>query len=167
MEDHIHQSKISIIVAMAKNRVIGTENRLPWNIPDELKRFKEITLGHPIIMGRKTHQSIGRVLPGRENLIVTRDQDFKVDGGIVVHSLKEAIEKAQTEPGSDEIFIIGGGEIYKQALPLTDKLYLTIIDKEFEGDTYFPDYSEFKKVLKEEKRETDGFQYTLLELEKL
>jgi dihydrofolate reductase len=141
---------ISIIVAMDKNRLIGGENKLLWNIPGELKRFKEITTGHPIIMGRKTHQSIGRVLPNRTNIIITRDPDYKVEGAIVVNSLEQAIKAAenviatevkQSEP--PEIFVIGGGQIYQQALPLADRLYVTVVDGEYEGDTYFPDYSEF------------------------
>lgn len=162
-------SKISIIAAMSKNRVIGTKNKLPWNIPDELKRFRQITQGHPIIMGRKTHESIGRVLHNRPNIIITRDENYKVDGAIIVHSLEEALEESQNFHGRDknEFFVIGGGEIYRQALPLADKLYLTIIDKEYEGDTFFPDYSEFKKVVKKEVRQTkDGVSYTLFELEK-
>ena len=187
-------SKISIIAAMSKNRVIGTKNKLPWNIPDELKRFRQITEGHPIIMGRKTHESIGRVLPNRLNIIITRDENYirknnlahyqtryKVDGVIIVHSLEEAIKTAKNiypsaapafgvaapQDDKSEIFIIGGGEIYRQALPLADKLYLTVINKKYEGDTFFPDYSEFKKVIKEEKKQTDGgVSYTLFELEK-
>jgi dihydrofolate reductase len=138
---------ISLIVAMDKNNLIGGENKLLWNIPGELKRFREITSGHPIIMGRKTHQSIGRVLPNRTNIIITRDQDYQVDGAIVVHSLEEALEKAKSEIGSDEIFVIGGGQIYAQALPVTDRLYLTIVEGEYEGDTHFPDYSAFSRVV--------------------
>jgi len=144
------KTRVSIIVAMDKNRLIGGENKLLWNIPGELKRFKEITTGHPIIMGRKTHQSIGRVLPNRTNIIITRDPDYKVEGAIVVNSLEQAIKAAenviateakQSEP--PEIFVIGGGQIYQQALPLADRLYVTVVDGEYEGDTYFPDYSEF------------------------
>ncbi len=165
----MNKPKISIIAAMSSNRVIGTENKLPWNIPDELKRFREITSGHPIIMGRKTHESIGKVLPNRTNIIITRDPEYKVEGAVVVHSLDEALDEASKKTLSHdrEIYVIGGGEIYKQAIPKADKLYLTIIDKEYAGDTYFPDYSEFKKVIKEEKMETeDGISYTLLQLEK-
>ena len=140
--------KVSIIVAVAgKKRVIGTKGGMPWYIPEELKRFKEITMGHPILMGRKTHQSIGKPLGGRTNIVITRDPAFKEEGVTVVSSLDEALRLAKLALGNDEIFVIGGGEIYKQALPLADKLYLTVIDKEIGGDTFFPDYSDFKRVI--------------------
>lgn len=161
---------VSIIVAVAgKNRVIGKQGGLPWYIPAELKRFKSITMGHPIIMGRKTHESIGRVLPGRTNIVVTHDPDYSKQGINVVHSLEEALKTAQNQPGGEEIFVIGGGEIYKQALPLANKLYLTYIDidKEIEGDVFFPDYPEFKKVIYESDwQEHEGFRYKFLELER-
>ena len=128
---------------MDKNRLIGGENKLLWNIPGELKRFKEITTGHPIIMGRKTHESIGRVLPNRTNIIITRDQDYHVEGAEIAHSLEKALQLAKTKEGGEEVFVIGGGQIYQQALPLADRLYVTVVDGEYEGDTYFPDYSEF------------------------
>jgi dihydrofolate reductase len=150
---------ISLIVAMDKNRLIGGKNKLLWNIPGELKRFREITSGHPIIMGRKTHESIGRVLPNRTNIIITRDVNYQVDEALVVHSLKEALTKAESEPGGEEIFVIGGGQIYSEALPLVDRLYITVIDHEYEGDTYFPDYSDFAKVLEEKEFEENGIKY--------
>ncbi len=155
---------ISIIVAIAgKKRVIGKKGSLPWYIPQELKRFKEVTMGHSIIMGRKTHESIGKPLPGRTNIVITHEPDYKALGCIVVHSLDEALKEAQ----DDEIFVIGGGEIYKQALPLATKLYLTYIDKEIEGDVFFPDYSEFKKVVYESDwQEHEEFKYKFLELER-
>lgn len=159
------RSRLSIIAAMSKNRVIGNENKLVWNIPEELKRFRELTSGHPIIMGRKTHQSIGRVLPNRVNIIISRDPDFKVEGALVVHSLQDAIEKAKNEPGSDEIFIIGGGQIYKQAIPLADRLYLTIVEGKYQGDTFFPDYSSFNKLITEKNVEANPA-FKLLVLEK-
>lgn len=147
---------ISIIVAVAgEKRVIGKKGGLPWYIPEELKRFKQITMGHPIIMGRRTHESIGKPLPGRTNIVVTRGKDtLRLCSGqegeseiIIANSLEEALQQAMLAQGHDEIFVIGGEAIYKQALPLADKLYLTYIDKEIEGDVFFPDYSEFKKVL--------------------
>ncbi len=166
---------------MDKNRLIGGQNKLLWNIPGELKRFKEITSGHPIIMGRKTHESIGRVLPNRINIIITRDPDYKVDGAIVVNSLDKAIEEAEKasevskvpkanatsdtfdtskkDTYSNEIFIIGGGQIYEQALPLADRLYLTIVEGEYSGDTYFPDYSAFEKIIEEKSFEEQGIHY--------
>lgn len=157
---------ISLIVAMDKNNLIGGENKLLWNIPGELKRFREITSGHPIIMGRKTHESIGRVLPNRANIIITRDPEYKVEGAIVVNSLDQAIQTAQNviaseakQSESPEVFIIGGGQIYAEALPFADRLYVTVIDHEYEGDTYFPDYSAFSKVLEEKIFEENGLKY--------
>ncbi|MBI2086357.1 dihydrofolate reductase [Candidatus Daviesbacteria bacterium] len=160
--------KISIIVAVAgNNRVIGKKGGLPWYIPEELKRFKEITMGHPIIMGRKTHESIGRALPDRTNIIITNSPNYTALDCIVVHSLQEALRLASLAQGHDEVFVIGGGEIYKQALPKTNKLYLTKIDTEIEGDTFFPDYSDFKKVVwQSEEQESKGFKYRFLELER-
>ncbi|OGE44361.1 hypothetical protein A3B45_03740 [Candidatus Daviesbacteria bacterium RIFCSPLOWO2_01_FULL_39_12] len=159
---------ISIIVAVAgEKRVIGKKGALPWYIPAELKRFKEITMGHPIIMGRKTHESIGKALAGRTNIVITRDPSFTAKDTIVVHSLEEALRLAKNASGNDEIFVIGGGEIYKQALPLVDKLYLTYIDKAIEGDAFFPDYSEFKKVVSESDWQVhEGTRYKFLELER-
>lgn len=159
---------VSIIVAVAgKKKVIGKKGALPWYIPVELKRFKEITMGHPIIMGRKTHESIGKSLPGRTNIIVTHDPQYQSAGCIVTHSLGEAIKEAENKESADEIFIIGGGEIYKQAMPMVDKLYLTYVDKEIEGDVFFPDYSEFRKITFESDwQEHEGIKYKFLELEK-
>ena len=159
---------ISIIVALAgKKRAIGTKGGMPWYIPEELKRFKSITMGHPIIMGRKTHESIGKALAGRTNIVITRSPAYKAEGCIVVHNLNEAFEKANGSPGDEEIFVIGGGEIYDEALPVTDKLYLTVIDREIKGDVFFPDYSDFKKVVWEsEKQESNGFKYQFLELQR-
>lgn len=150
-----------------KKRVIGKKGGLPWYIPEELKRFKEITMGHPIIMGRKTYESIGRVLPGRTNLVITHDPDFKAEGCIVAHNLDEALRLAQGKVGDNEVFIIGGGQIYAQALPLAEKLYLTYIDKEIEGDVFFPDYSELKKVTFESDwQEYEGIRYKFLTVER-
>lgn len=161
-------SKISIIVATGRNREIGAKNKLLWKIPEELKRFKEITTGHPIIMGRKTHESIGRILPNRTNIIVTRDTAYDVDGAVVVHSLEEALEKGKGSEGSEEIFVIGGGEIFEQALPLADKLYVTLVDAEFpEADSFFPEYKDkFNKKVFELDQQSAGYKYKFLELEK-
>jgi len=162
--------RISSIVALGKNRVIGANNQLLWHIPDDLRRFKALTLGHPIIMGRKTFDSIvsilGKALPGRTNIVVTRDPDWKFDGAIVAHSLEEAIEKAK-EIDSEEIFIGGGAQIYTESLPYVDRLYLTLIDDEKEGDTFFPDYEqEFTKKLGEEFHEWNGLAYRWATLER-
>jgi dihydrofolate reductase len=127
---------LSIIVAVSENGVIGLNNQLIWRLPDDLKRFKQLTLGHPMIMGRKTFESIGQPLPGRQSIIITRDKNFSFEGTTVVHSLKEAIDEAK-KTGTDEAFVIGGGDIYKQVQNITDKLYLTEVHTITEGDTFF------------------------------
>ncbi len=156
---------ISIIAAISENRAIGKDNKLLWDIPEDMKRFREVTKGHPVIMGRKTFDSIGRLLPQRLNIIVTRDKNYSVTGAVVVTSLESAVEKAKMEK-TDEIFVIGGGQIYTQAIDIADKLYLTIVHTEIEGDTYFPDYSAFKKIVFEKKSESNRYRYTFLELVK-
>ena len=159
---------ISIIVAVDKKRGIGKKGRIPWHISDELKRFKQITMGHPIIMGRKTYESIGRVLPGRTNIVVTREPEKieKQEGLMVAGLLEEALRLAALAQGNDEVFVIGGGQIYEQALRLVDRLYITEIDKDFHADVFFPDYYDFKKVISKEPKETDGLRYKLLVLER-
>ena len=131
---------ISLIVAMASNRVIGNQGEIPWKIPGEQKMFKEITLGHTMIMGRKTYEAIGRALPGRTNIVVTRQANFQAEGCIVVHDLKSAIESCP--PDDSEAFIIGGGQIYKETIATADRIYLTVLPREVSGDTYFPEFSE-------------------------
>jgi dihydrofolate reductase len=140
---------ISLIWAMDENRVIGKNNQLPWHLPADLKFFKKSTMGHPIVMGRKTYQSIGRPLPGRENIIITRNQEFSCEGCTVLHSVNELIQYAQQL--EQEIFIIGGAEIFKEVFPVADRLYITKIYAEFEGDTYFPkiDMEQWKPVFRE------------------
>lgn len=128
---------ISIIVAIARNGVIGSGNNLIWHISEDLRRFKAITTGHPVVMGRKTYESIGRPLPNRTNVVITRQSDFKAEGCVVVHSLQEAIQQFAED---EEVFIIGGGSIYAEALPLTKRIYLTEVDADYEGDTYFPQW---------------------------
>lgn len=164
-------SRISIIVAHSKNLVIGKANDLIWEIPNDQLRFKEITMGHPVVMGRRTWESIPekfRPLPGRANFVITRDASYQAPGATVVTSLEEALTQAKQASGSEEIFIVGGGEIYKMALPtITDRLYLTIIDKEVEGDTFFPEYKDqFTKKIFEEHHEFEGLKYSYLTLEK-
>jgi dihydrofolate reductase len=127
---------ISIIVAVAENQVIGYNNQLLWRLKEDLQRFKGLTMGHHIIMGRKTYESVGRPLPGRTNVIITRNKDFKADGCLMVGSLDEAIKVANSD---SEVFIIGGGEIYNQSLPIADKIYLTRVHASFPGDTFFPE----------------------------
>ena len=126
---------ISLIVAMTKNRTIGINNTLPWRCPEDLKHFKALTMGHHMIMGRKTFDSIGKPLPGRTTVVVTRNPLLKIEGCIVTHSLDEAIAACA---GDNEIFIVGGAELYSQALPLAKKLYVTEIQEEIEGDAHFP-----------------------------
>ena len=130
---------ISLIAAMANDRVIGKDNKMPWHLPADLAHFKKITLGKPIIMGRNTFESIGRALPGRKNIVVSRNQNFNDEGVFCVSSLTKAIEIAGNV---EEIIIMGGGNIYQQMLPLADRLYLTLIDLQIAGDTNFPDYNQ-------------------------
>ena len=157
--------RISMISAITKNRAIGKNNKLLFKIPDDLKRFKEITWGHPVIMGMNTYFSLGRPLPGRLNIVITNDPQFKAEGVKIVYSLEEALKTA-IDADSEEVFFIGGGMVYKSALPFTDRLYLTIIDKEVEGDTYFPDFSEFKKVIFQEQRSFGDLKYKFVVLER-
>ncbi|RJE75668.1 diacylglycerol kinase [Pseudoalteromonas sp. MSK9-3] len=130
---------ISMIAAMAHNRVIGQDNKMPWHLPADLQHFKRITLNKPVIMGRKTFESIGRPLPNRRNIIISRNSDYYAEGIEVVTSADAALELAA---GTEEVMIIGGGLVYEQFLPLCERLYLTFIDLHVEGDTRFPDYEE-------------------------
>lgn len=155
---------ISIICVIGKNKAIGRNNQLIWDLPADLKHFKEITSGHPIIMGRKTFESIGRPLPNRTNIIITKNPEIKIEGCLVVHSLEAAIVNAN-KIDSQEIFIIGGGEIFRQAITQTDKLYLTVVDNSPDNaDVFFPDYAEFKNISKEEARSENGFKFKFIEL---
>lgn len=129
---------ISVIVAVAQNGVIGGGNTLLWHISEDLRRFKSITMGHPVIMGRRTFESVGRPLPGRTNVVVSRREDYTPEGVTVVRSLEEAFALF---PQEEEIFVTGGGQIYAQAMPLADKLYLTTVEKDYDGDTRFPDWN--------------------------
>ncbi|WP_299871672.1 type 3 dihydrofolate reductase [uncultured Cocleimonas sp.] len=132
--------KLSMIAAMSQNRVIGLDNKMPWHLPADLQFFKKTTLGSPIIMGRKTYDSIGRPLPGRLNIILSRNTDLEIEGCTVVNTLSEALEAAE---GVDEVFITGGAHLYEKFLQDADCLYLTLIDAEFQGDTFFPDYTQY------------------------
>jgi dihydrofolate reductase len=130
-------ARISIIAAMAKNRVIGAKNSIPWHLPGELKMFKTITMGHHIVMGRNTWTSIGRLLPGRTTVIVSRQRDYAIAGALVAPSLDAAIAACGND---NEIFVIGGGQLYAAALPRADRIYLTEVDAEVDGDTLMPDF---------------------------
>lgn len=141
--------KLSIIVAVSRNLVIGKDNQLIWKLSADLKRFKALTTGHTIIMGRKTFDSIGKPLPNRTSIVVTRQKDYKIEGCIVVNSLEEAFEKAADQ---EEVFVIGGGAIYEEALAKASKVYYTKVHKNFEGDTFFPvlDLKEWESVKRED-----------------
>jgi len=144
---------LSAIAAMAKNRVIGADGGLPWRIPEDFKFFKDKTTGHIMIMGRKTFESLGGPLPNRLHVVITRQQGYKPEGAIVFHSVKEAVDycRTQTAKWGEEVFIVGGGEIYKEMLPVTDRIYLTEIDKEFPGDAKFPEFSKVDFTEKERR----------------
>ena len=186
-------SRVAAIAAIGRNRELGKGNELLWHIPDDLKRFKRLTLEHPVIMGRKTFESIiaaiGKPLPGRTNIVVTRDLQkivdiipqqshstsqgvaLKNDGHtkpvIVASSVEDAIQRARQAPGSEEIFIGGGGQIYAEALPYVDKLYLTLIDDEKEADSFFPPYEgQFTNIISDEVREHEGLKYRWVDVER-
>jgi dihydrofolate reductase len=152
---------ISFLVAMDQKRTIGKDNDLPWHLPADLKYFKQVTMGHPIVMGRKTHEAIGRVLPGRENIVLTREKSYTSPGCTVIHSIEDLlnIDKEKDE----EVFVIGGAEIFKEVFTSADRLYITLIEDVFEGDTYFPDFdqSEWEVVSKEKgiKDEKNPYDY--------
>lgn len=146
--------RLSIIVAMTRNRVIGKDNDMPWHLPAELRHFKHLTMGKPIVMGRRTFESIGRVLPGRKNIVITRDPQFSFRGVTVVHDFDAAIRAAS---GVEELMIIGGANLYRQTLDRVDRLYITLLDVELEGDTFFPEFNREHWVQTEKvRREADG-----------
>ena len=163
--------RVGAIAAIGKNRELGKGNKLIWHIPDDLRRFKKITMGHPVILGRKTFESIieqlGKPLPGRTNIVVTRDNSWAHPGAIVANSIADAIAQAKKAPGGEEIVIGGGAQIYEQALPFTDRLYLTLIDDSKDADSFFPPYEqEFTKEMYEEGREWNGLKYRWIDLER-
>lgn len=140
--------RVSLIAAMAENRVIGVNNTLPWRLPADLKHFRRLTTGHHVIMGRRNYESIGKPLPDRTNIVVTRNPDYRAPGCLVKHSLEDALTAVRGDP---EIFVIGGAEIYRQALDRADRLYLTLVHARIQGDTYFPPFDE--KLWRETGRE--------------
>ena len=160
--------KISLIVAMATNRAIGLDNKMPWHLSADLKKFKTITMGCPIVMGRKTYESIGRPLPGRTNIIISRNLEYQQAGCLVFNNINTAIETSSKK--EDEIFIIGGAELYKATLPHADNLYLTLIQQEFIGDTYFPeiDFNAWTEISREDISDDPSvnFSYSFLKLSK-
>lgn len=157
--------RLSMIVAVDETRAIGKDNRLLWHIPEDLKHFKELTTGHAVIMGENTYHSIGRPLPNRTNIVVTLDQTLALPGCLVVHSLDEALSVAR-EHEREEIFVMGGASIYRQFLPMIDRLYLTLVSGKHEADTFFPDYSDFTRVMNEEKCDNGEYQFSFLVLER-
>lgn len=161
---------ISIVVAMGHGRVIGRDNGLLWHLPGDLKHFKKVTDGHPVIMGRKTWESLPekfRPLPGRTNIVVTRDASYAAPGAVLAPSVEAALESAKNAPGADDIIVIGGGEIYRLALPYADRLYLTLVDDPTPGTVTFPEYeSEFRNELSREAREENGITYEWVTLER-
>lgn len=155
----MERPRISIISALASNRVIGIGNTLPWRLPEDLKRFKALTMGHHIIMGRKTYESIGKPLPGRTTVIITRGNYPATEGVKIAHSLNEAMAVCA---GDEEIFFVGGAEIYTQALPLADRLYLTEIQSEVDGDAWFPEFDRagWRELARDIRRdEVNGLEY--------
>lgn len=166
--------KLAMIVAMAENRVIGRDNKLPWYLPNDLKYFKQVSMGKPILMGRKTYDSIGKPLPGRTNIVITRNPEWQAEGVKVVHSLEQALALAESIAeidGAEELMVIGGDQIYQSALPRCDRLYLTEVHAEVEGDAYFPDFDrEQFKELARERFEAEGpnpYAYSFVVLERL
>ncbi|EKE15819.1 MAG: putative dihydrofolate reductase type I involved in trimethoprim resistance [uncultured bacterium] len=156
---------ISIIVAVGKNNSIGRNNKLLWNLPNDLKHFQKITSGHIVIMGDRTYESIGRLLPNRRNIIVSLKEGYVVKGGEVINSLEKVLNEYKKV--DEEVFVIGGGIIYRLSLPFADKLYVTLVDDEpQDADTFFPDYSEFKNIVNKEDQEENGVRYSFLELTK-
>lgn len=154
-------TELSTIVAIANNRVIGINNTLPWHLPEDLKHFRALTMGHHIIMGRKTYDSLGRLLPGRTTVIVTRNANYKVEGALVANSLQEAIALCKED---DEAFLIGGAELYQDGLKLSKKLYITEIDLDVEGDAFFPEYSsdEWLETLREAHISEQGLAFNYI-----
>lgn len=157
---------ISIIAALNKNNVIGINNQLPWRISEDLKRVKKLTTDKPIIMGRKTFESIGKPLPNRHNIIVSRDKNLSLEGCDIANSLEQAFELANYAP---EIMVFGGAKIYEQALPFVTRMYLTLIDNDIQGDTYFPEWDpkDWRVVSKSEHKTDDNLHFSFLELERL
>lgn len=144
---------IALIAALNRRRVIGRDNQLPWHIPSDLRHFRQITMGKPLIMGRRNHESIGRALPGRKNIILTRDPLFTADGCQVANTAEQALALAE---GADEIMVIGGAEIYRLFLPRTQRMYLTWVDTDDDGDTYFPEYDPDEWTVTDERTQPAG-----------
>ncbi len=164
--------RVSIIAAMARNQVIGRNNQLPWRLPADLQHFKQLTMGKPLIMGRKTYESIGRPLPGRTNIVVTRDEQFSAQGVIIVHTLNSALREAEAHlDESDEAMVMGGADIYYQYLPRADRMYLTLVELEVAGDAHFPAYVpdewDLAEVTRHEADEKNPYAYQFLTFDRV
>lgn len=159
--------EICIIAAMSENMVIGENGKIPWYIPEDMRRFRQLTTPHPIIMGRKTFASIGNPLPKRLNILVSRNLTYEMNSYnlVVENTLEDAINFA-IKADDERIFIIGGGEIYRQSMDRADRLFLTLVERNFHGDTFFPNYNDFKTLVSQEPGEFDGLKYKFLELTK-
>ena len=157
---------LSLIVAVAHNNVIGINNTLPWHLPEDLKHFRALTTGHHIIMGRKTYESLGRLLPGRTTVIVTRNKDYKLEGALVAHSLEAAVDLCLND---DEAFVIGGAELYQDGLKLANQLYITEVDLEVTGDAFFPaiDQQLWQETSREAHTSAQGLPFTYLTYKRL
>jgi dihydrofolate reductase len=158
--------RLTLIAAVAKNGIIGRDNKLPWRLPEDLKHFKALTMGHPMIMGRKTWESLPGKLPGRPHIVVTRNSAYQADGASVVNSLHAAVAAAGE---TDEVFVIGGADLYAQAFDFADRLQLTEIDADFEGDAHFPnwDRSKWREAARETHRAEAGFDYDFVTYERV
>lgn len=158
--------KLSSIVVVGKNREIGFKNQLLWDLPEDMARFKKLTTGHTVIMGDRTFESIGSALPNRKNIVITLNKNYKAPNCEVVNSVEESVECAKKISDKNEAFVIGGGTIYKLFMPLIDRLYVTEVDDAPEADTFFPDYSDFTKVVSEEGVENDELRFVFRVLER-
>ena len=168
--------KISIIAAMDEKRGIGKDNKIPWHIKEDLVRLKNLTRDHVVVLGRKSYDSMvgyynksGNPMPGKLYIVVTREKGYKParENATIANSLEDAISFARSHLAKlDEVFVIGGAQIFQQAIATADKLYLTLVEGEFDADTFFPDYSEFKKIISKEEHDSGEYKYTFLELEK-
>jgi dihydrofolate reductase len=160
-------ARVAIVAALARNRAIGRDNAMPWRLPEDLKRFKRLTMGHAVIMGRKTFESIGTPLIGRNNIVITRSREWSPPGCVVAHSLESALAAAG---GSQDAFVIGGAQIYALALPHAQRLHMTEIDCDFEGDAFFPDYdrSRWREVSRERHASNgpDGFDFAFVDYDR-
>ncbi len=166
--------RISSVVALDSKRGIGKDNKLLFRIKDDFIRMRSLIKGKPLVMGRKTYESMlfyteGKIIPGSKNIVITSDPDYSQkhqEGCIIAHSFDEAMKIAE-EGNPEEIIIFGGQKVFEEAMPIMDRLYITLVEGDFNADTFFPDYSEFKKVLEDETRESEGFKYKFLTLEKI